>query len=365
MIYANAAGTSWPKPPGVAEAVQRAMLQEPTHNAQLYRDGHRAVQRFFGIPDGTADRLLLAPSCTSALQVAIADLVYDDGDRIITSSLEHHALSRPVQKLAAERGIAHLQARYRPGEPIDLAQVEGWLREGRVRLVAVTGASNVTGERLPIRALADLAHEHGAWLLLDAAQLAGVVDVDVTALGVDLLVFAGHKGMQGPFGIGGMWAAPHVPFVCPAATCEVQVRADGARTAPYPGFCDLGSVDFPALAGLQAAIAWREGRSPDERERPLRLARRLLEGLRERRGCRVLGGDGERTATVSFVCDDLPLGDAQEHFRRHGVVVRAGTHCAPMALQAVGEPQGCVRVSFGPWNVDGDVDAVLQAVAVC
>ena len=338
MIYANAAGTSWPKPAGVVDAVQRAMLADPSDNAARYREGHEAVRRFFGVPDAAAERLLLAPSCTSALGVALGDLQLERGDVVITSSLEHHALARPVQKLVWERGVVHAQAPYAPGAPIDLDYVEATLRAGRVRLVAVTGASNVTGERLPIEALAELAHAHGALLLLDAAQLAGLLPLDVAALGVDLLTFAGHKAMLGPFGVGGLWAAPHVPFVCPAATCEVRTEAGAGPRAPFPGFCDLGSVDLPALA------------------------RRLLAACRERERCRVLGGDGPRTATVSFTLDHIALDDAQRHFRERGVVLRAGTHCAPMALEALGAPEGCVRVSFGPHNRDEDVDAVLAAI---
>ena len=362
MIYANAAGTSWPKPPGVVDAVQRAMLADPSDNAARYRDGHEAVRQFFSVPDAAAERLLLAPSCTSALGVALGDLQLERGDVVITSSLEHHALARPVQKLVWERGVVHAQAPYAPGAPIDLDYVEATLRAGRVRLVAVTGASNVTGERLPIEALAELAHAHGALLLLDAAQVAGLVPLDVAALGVDLLTFAGHKAMLGPFGVGGLWAAPHVPFACPAATCEVGTGPGAGPRAPFPGFCDLGSVDLPALAGLTAAICWLGAQTPDERERPLALARRLLAGCRERERCRVLGGDGPRTATVSFRLDHIALDDAQRHFRERGVMLRAGTHCAPMALEALGEPKGCVRVSFGPHNRDEDVDAVLAAI---
>jgi selenocysteine lyase/cysteine desulfurase len=189
-----------------------------------------------------------------------------------------------------------------------------------------------------------------------------VVPVDVAALGVDLLVFAGHKAMLGPLGIGGLWAAEHVRFTCPTATCEIGGDPAVGVRAPFPGFCDLGSVNFPALAGLTAALRWHRQCDDEQRERPRRLARRLLDACRERDGCHVLGGDGPRTATVSLLLDRVPLDQAQQHFREHGVVVRAGTHCAPMALAALGRPDGCIRVSFGPHNVDEHVDAVLAAI---
>lgn len=359
MIYANHAGTSWPKPPGVAEAVQAALVDDPRANAARYRDAHAAIARFFGID--TPDRLLLTSSCTAALDLAIGDLPWQPGDIVVTSDLEHHALARPVQQLAWHRGVAHVRAPYAPGRPIDLDAVAETLRRGGVRLIAVTGASNITGEVLPIAELAALAHAHGALLLLDAAQLAGIAPVAVGELGVDVLVFAGHKGMLGPLGIGGFWAAPQVRFACPTAACEVGGGAAGAP-GPFPGFCDTGSVNLPAAAGLAAALGWLAQRAEADRERPLALARRLIAACRERRHCRVLGGDGPRTATVSLLLDGLPLAEAQAHFQRHDVVVRAGQHCAPMALTAVGATEGCVRISFG-WNSgDGDVDGVLAAI---
>lgn len=359
MIYANQAGTTWPKPPAVAAAVQHALTCAPTENAALYRAAHARVARFFGLP--APERLMFAPSCTAALAVVLGDFAWRDGDRVLTSSLEHHALLRPLQKLVWERGVVHAAAPYRPGVPLDLDWVAGELRRGGVRMVACTGASNVTGELLPIAELVALARAHGALVLLDAAQTAGLSPLDVEALGVDMMVFAGHKALHGPLGIGGFWAAPHVPFVCPSASCEVG-GGDGARPAPYPGFCDVGSVNFPAMHGLAAAMDWLDGLDAAQRERPLRLAAALRAGCRQRPWCRVLGGDGPHTATVSMVVDGLPLDRAQQHFREHGLVVRAGQHCAPSALAATGAVDGCLRLSFGVVNRDDDVTAAHAAL---
>ncbi|MCB9876499.1 MAG: aminotransferase class V-fold PLP-dependent enzyme [Planctomycetes bacterium] len=359
MIYANQAGTSWPKPPGVVEAVQHALGAAPTGNAARFRAAHARVARFFDLP--AAERLLFAPSCTAALAVLLGDFAWREGDRVLTSSLEHHALLRPLQKLTWERGVAHSSAPYRPGAPLDLDWIEGELRRGGVRMVACTGASNVTGELLPIAELVRLAHAHGALVLLDAAQTAGLLPLGVAALGVDLLAFAGHKALHGPLGIGGLWAAPHVPFVCPSASCEVGGDA-GARPSPYPGFCDVGSVNLPAMHGLAAAMDWLDGLDTAQRESPMRLAAALREGCRQRPSCRVLGGDGPHTATVSMVVDGLPLDRAQQHFVEHGLVVRVGQHCAPSALRATGAVEGCLRLSFGVTNRDDDVTAALAAL---
>ncbi|MGE3354815.1 MAG: aminotransferase class V-fold PLP-dependent enzyme, partial [Planctomycetota bacterium] len=339
-------------------AVHAALTGDPGENAARYREAHAAIAAFLDLP--APERLMLTPSCTSALALVLADLPWQPGDAVVTSQLEHHALARPAQRLAAERGVRHVVAPYRPDAPIDLDAVEAALRSGGVRLVAVTGASNITGERLPIAELTALAHAHGAQVLLDAAQLAGLVPLSIAALGVDLVAFTGHKGMLGPLGIGGFWAAPHVAFACPSAGCDVG--GDAPPSSPYPGFCDVGSVNLPAAAGLAAALRWLHAREPALRRRPLELAQRLARECRQRPRCHVLGGDGARTATVSMAIDGLPLERAQEHFRDRGVIVRAGQHCAPVALAALGQPAGCVRVSFGADSAADDVDAVLAAI---
>ena len=337
----------------------QALAASPFEQGALYAAAHAAIARSFGLP--APERLLLTSSCTQALAVVMGDLPWQAGDVLLTSSLEHHALVRPAQQLVQERGVVHGRAPYRPGNPIDLAAVEAALRAGRVRLVAITGASNITGERLPVAELSALAHQHGALLLLDAAQLAGVVPFTVTELGVDILVFAGHKGMNGPLGIGGFWAAPAVAFACPSAGCELGERGPGA-SSPYPGFCDVGSVNLPAACGLAAALAWLAALPREQRELPLALATQLRAALRERPFGSHLGGDGPHTATVALRLPPAALAQAQAHFQQLGLVVRAGQHCAPMALAALGAPEGCLRISFGPSNGPGDVEPVLAAL---
>ncbi|HXI01695.1 MAG TPA: aminotransferase class V-fold PLP-dependent enzyme, partial [Candidatus Saccharimonadales bacterium] len=253
MIYANNAGTSWPKPPEVREAVAATLAAPPEEAPRLLAAAHEEIAGFLGVKDPA--RLLLTQGCTSALALAIGDLPWESGDVVVTSSLEHHALERPVAKLVRERGVIHRAAPYRPGLPVDPGFVSGVLGEGRVRLVALTAASNVTGEILPVEEIAGMAHRHGALCLVDAAQTAGLLPIDAERLGVDILVFAGHKGPLGPQGIGGLWAAPHVEFRSPAAACEIggSRRADGA-CSPFPGYCDAGSANVAGAAGLAAGM---------------------------------------------------------------------------------------------------------------
>lgn len=360
-IYLNSAGTSWPKPPGVREAVASALAQDPSGNGDLLRGSRETICRFLGIAHPS--RLVLTPGCTSALAVALEDLPWEDGEAVVTSSLEHHALARPVRRLAGSRGVIHHQAPRGSGGPIDLDFVESRLKAGRARLVAVTAASNVTGELLPVDQLGGLAHRHGALLLVDAAQTAGMLPLDLERGPADIVTFAGHKGPLGPQGVGGLWARPGVTFRSPAATCEIGSGAAEACSA-FPGSCDVGSVNLPGIAGLAAGMAWLERSRPGDPGRiPRDLARRLVEGLAGMPGVTVVGAAGApRTATVSIRMESLPVAKAEAFFRERGLIVRAGLHCAPMALAALGVPGGTIRISFGHFSTEEDLAAILRAV---
>ena len=361
MIHCNHAGSAFPRAPGLAAVIAAATTACPSTHAAAYERAHASIAAGFGLP--SPHRLLLTTSCTQALAIVLADLPWRPDDVVLTSSLEHHALLRPVHHLVRDRGVRHVAAPYRPGTPIDLDAVATCLRRGRVRLVAVTGASNITGEVLPIAELAGLAHAHGAKLLLDGAQLAGVVPLDLGRLGVDLFVFAGHKGLHGPLGIGGLWAAESVAFACPAAGCELGSAGATGEAAAFPGFCDVGSVNLPAAVGLAAAMQWLAQLPAADRERPRRLAAELRGRLRARWPDAVLGGDGPHTGTTSLRLPRAQLARAQQHCADRGIAVRVGQHCAPGALAAVGAPLGCLRVGFGTTNADRDLEPVFDALA--
>jgi len=361
-IHANHAGTSFPKAPGVADALAGVLSGPPEVGIAALSQAHAASCAWLGIE--APERLLLTPGCTSALSVAVGDLPWQPGDVVVTSSLEHHALARPVERLVRDRGVVHEQLAYAPGTPVDLDGLRAVLRRGNVRLVATTAASNVTGEVLPVSEIAALAHEAGALYLLDAAQTLGVLPLDVGTVGADLLTFAGHKAVMAPHGIGGLWAAPHVLFESPSAVCELGVdgRPAGA-CSPFPGYCDVGSVNLAAAAGFGAAVAWHVEQGAAAGQRACALAGRLRAALAERAGCELLGGpQGPYTATLSVRIAGLALERAEGHFAAAGITVRAAQHCAPMALQALGAPEGTLRISFGALNMDDDVDAVLAAV---
>lgn len=357
MIYLNNAGTSWPKPPEVLRVCAEILAAAPSEALPRWEAAHAEVAALLGLEP--AGRLLLTPSCTAALAAAIGDLPWRAAEVVLTSALEHHALLRPVADLVAHRGVEHAVAPYSSEAPVDLDFVRARLARGGVRLVAMTGVSNVTGECLPVAELAALAHEHGALFLLDAAQWIGVLPFDPAALGVDLVAFAGHKGPLGPQGVGGLWAAPGVEFETTDRLEPATARFSMKRA---PSYCDTGSAGLAAGVGLATGLrASLHGEHAGEVARSLATAARSE--LRSRPQCRVFGGESNRYgATVALSLAGLSPADAETRLRARGIEVRGGQHCAPSACAAVGAPEGVLRVSFGPANRSEDVSALLEAI---
>jgi cysteine desulfurase / selenocysteine lyase len=210
-----------------------------------------------------------------------------------------------------------------------------------------------------------LAHAHGALAVIDAAQTAGVTPLHATNLGVDVMAFAGHKGLLGPQGIGGLYVAPGVELSSPPASCELGPGGRPACT-PFPSYCDVGSVNLAGAAGLAAGVRWLRAQGDSLRAQARRATGRLLEGLASLPGITVYG-DGDldrRTLAVSFTSRDLPPAEIESRLLgEHGIVVRAGHHCAPQAHDAIGTAErGTVRVSFGHDSAEDDADAVLAAL---
>jgi len=335
MRYHNHAGTSWPKPLAVLAAAERAASADPGAWGGLFEEAHRAVAEAFSV---SPDDLLITPGCTQALAVAVADVPWQPGDRAISTQMEHHALARPLAKLVGVE-VAHV-GRGEAG-PLDLDAVERELARGGVRLLAASMASNVTGELLPWEALVTLAHRYGALCLLDGAQVAGWLSLDLPALGVDLFAFAGHKGPQGPSGVGGLYVRP-------------------GTAMDSPGYCDTGSVNLPALCGLAAGLAWMRREQP--LARALSCVSLLREGLTGLAGVRLLG-EPPGVPTCSLTVDGLSPQALTDGLRALGIVASAGRQCAPLAHGALGTaPDGALRISFGPSHAPADARAVLDAL---
>ncbi len=368
-LYLNHAGTSWPKPAVVSEAVTEAMTASPAQWPQRFDEAHQAIAEYFGVAQ--RDQILLTPGCTSALAVGIGDAFVPSGKRVLTSRWEHHALHRPLLKLAST-GV-HVD--YIPtgsGEltdgkasPLDLDWLEQSLAKRDVGLVAITAACNVTGELLPFDEVTRMAHRHGSMVLVDAAQVVGWLKLDLQNLDADMVAFGGHKGLHAPWGIGGLFLSERAQMECTSARCELPTAdTDVARSLPRPGYCDVGSVDQFSLAGLHAAI---EMLSKQNMEEPLANARRQIWRIRahfeQTDRVRVFGPTDPNQAmpSLAFAVAGHSSGEIATHFKRHGLIVGSGFHCAPLAHQTLGtQSSGLVRLSVGLGQPDEEIDDAIE-----
>ncbi|MEZ6242230.1 MAG: aminotransferase class V-fold PLP-dependent enzyme [Phycisphaerales bacterium] len=372
-IYLNNAATTWPKPECVYAAVDQTLRQcgSPRRDSRGGPDpvaeARHELGELLGAPDEA--RLVITPGCTYALNLAILGLPWEAGDVAIMSGLEHHAVSRPIRKAAREFGIRFEVAPYSLEAPVDLAFVEETLKKGDVRLVACSMASNVTGQILPYGEMVRLAHKYGALCLLDAAQLAGVVPMNIGELGADLVAFAGHKALMGPPGVGGLWIGPAAQLRTLAEGGTGGDSGTHAMSGAPPKDYEVGTLNGPAIAGLGAGVRWiREVGIDAIHARESALTGRLINGLGSMDGVTVHGpgADVDRTSVVSFTLDGVTPKEASERLcEGHGIVCRSGYHCAPLAHETIGTHAlgGTVRMSPGYFTTEAEIDAALEGVA--
>jgi cysteine desulfurase/selenocysteine lyase len=381
MIYFDNAATSWPKPPGVAQAMVHFL---DAVGANPGRSGHRLsleagrtvyearerVAELFNAPDPL--RVVFGANVTEALNLAIHGYLRP-GDHVVTSSMEHNSVMRPLRVLATADGDqAPIDLTVVPCSPdgfLDPADIESAIRPETVMIV-LNHASNVCGSLLPVHAAGAIARRHGCLLLVDAAQTAGTYPIDVEADQIDLLAFTGHKAMGGPMGTGGLLVGRRVDL---ARLAPLKQGGTGSRSEHeiqpdfLPDMCESGTLNAVGLAGLAAGVRWVLDQRVDTiRHHKVGLTARLLDGLQGTPGVTVYGGlDAERqTATVSFNVSGLEPSDVGLRLDdEYGILCRVGLHCAPAAHRTLGTfPRGTVRFGLGAFNRPDEIDTALQAV---
>ncbi len=380
MIYLDNAATSWPKPPGVVEAMADFMNRV---GANPGRSGHRLsleagrvvyqarelVTQLFHAPDPL--RVAFGANVTEALNLALKGYLRP-GDHVITSSMEHNSVMRPLRALttAACRGAIELSVVpcSRQGF-LDPADLEGAIRPNTAMIV-LNHASNVCGSLLPVREAGAIARQSGCLLLVDAAQTAGAYPLDMEVDGIDLLAFTGHKALGGPMGTGGLIIGERVDL-----TRLTPLKQGGtgsySEREEQPGFLpdmfESGTANTVGLAGLAAGLRWVLARGVEAiRQREVELTQRLVDGLQEIPGVTVYGGlDATRqAANVSFnIAGREPSEIGLRLDDRYDIMCRVGLHCAPAAHRTLGTfPDGTVRFGLGAFNTREQVDTVLRAV---
>ena len=377
MIYLNNAATTWPKPEIVYETVDECFRNLNSPDRTSSEEGERStatmqncrieVADFLGIQDPS--RLVFTPSCTYSLNLAILGQDWQPGDKAIMSGLEHHAVSRPIRKLARERGVEFEISPYRKEQPLDLDFIENQLIRGQVKMVACTMASNVSGDIMPAQELGRLCRQYGARYLVDAAQSAGLLPVNVEALNADFLAVAGHKGLFAPPGIGALFVRDGISLATMAEGGTGKDSGKHEMSGHFPSSFEVGTHNLMGIVGMTAGVRWvNQAGLAEIRRHETRLTEQFLQGLQKLEDVTVFGSSDpqRRTAVVSLTMAGLsPQEIADWLATEHNVSTRAGYHCAPLAHETIGTlpGQGTIRFSFGFMNSLDEVDTVLGLLA--
>jgi cysteine desulfurase family protein len=375
MIYLDNAATSFPKPEGVYAAMDRFARHSLANPG---RSGHRmalesehalgdARHRFNRFFNGRSpERWAFALNCTDALNMAFKG-VLNDGDHVITTDLEHNSVSRPLVALAEAKRITLTRVPADGGGTIDPEAIRAAITP-KTRLVAMTHASNVLGTVQPVAEVGRIAREHDLLFLVDAAQSAGTVPIDVQAMCIDLLALPGHKSLFGPTGTGMLYVGPRASV---RPWREGGTGGDSltpTQPTDFPHHLEGGTPNVLGIVGLVAGLDFVEERGVEAiRKHEVELCDRLRNALAELPGFELFGHSdpARRVGTLSFRCEALPapeLGGLLD--QSLNVAVRPGLHCAPYVHKALGTaPDGLVRVSPGPFSTEADIDHLADALA--
>ena len=371
MIYLDNAATTMHKPREVVDAVCAAMTSfggpgRGSHKAAL--DASMAVfgarQAIAGLLDAPAAKnVSFALNATMALNIAIEGLLAD-GAAALTTAASHNSVLRPLARARDERGCDMRVAPILPDGSVDWRRYEELLQG--VSLVALTHASNVTGDVYDVARMCEMAHAQGALFILDAAQTAGSWPLSFGALGVDVLCFTGHKSLYGPQGTGGLIVADGIE-IPPLLEGGSGVHSYDERHPRFmPEALEAGTANAHGLAGLAAGAEYlsRIGVG-NVRDKVAQLADRLCCGASEIPGVKIYGCAGnDRCGIVALNVGDMDSGAVSDIlFSRFGICTRPGAHCAPLMHKALGtQDQGVVRFSFGWGNTPDEVDRALEAL---
>lgn len=381
-IYLDQASTSFPKAPGVAEAVYRYLSDSAVNvgrgayeaaysvEEQIY-DTRSQLLRLFHFTSGKEKNVIFTSGITASLNILLKGLLRP-GDHVLVTSMEHNAVMRPLVQLTGN-GISFDRIPCGPDGTLLLHKAENLLRP-ETRLLVCLHASNVCGTIMPVQKIGDFCKQHHLLFLLDTAQTAGVFPIDMEALHVDALAFAGHKGLRGPQGTGGFLIRDELAGEMTPLLSGGTGSLSHMEEIPsfLPDRFEPGTPNIPGILGLHGALSYLEQTSMEAlRRHELEVTEYFLRGIQEmdpyEKRIRLTGKKNAhgRCAVVSLQTPGTdPARAAYELDASYGIMTRVGLHCAPSAHRTLGTyPEGTVRFSFGPENTIKEAETALKALA--
>lgn len=378
-LYADNAATSFPKPPEVFKAMRvyaetlgasagRGAYREALATGEILDECRRRLADWIGAEEPA--RIVFTMNCSGALNLAVKGWLRS-GDHVVTTTMEHNSVLRPLHALADTASVEadFVEADHRTGlvDPDDLFRAV----RRNTRLIAVVHGSNVTGSLQPIAQIGREARRRDIPLLVDAAQTAGHMPIDVRAMCVDFLAVPGHKGLMGPLGTGALYIRPgfeaRLRPLMEGGTGSVSERP--VQPEFMPDKFEPGSHNAIGLADLSAALGWLASEGAEAlRAHDLALSARFLDRVADAPGLRVYGPDNphDRVAVFSVGIEGMSSADLAASLEREfGILTRPGLHCAPFAHRTIRTDRfgGTTRLSFGAYNTLDDVDRCAGALA--
>lgn len=375
-VYLDNAATTNPKPKAVIDAMVK-YLEEV--GASPGRGGYRSsleagrilydtrikLKKLFNAPD--EEHIIFTHNITYGLNFVLMGFL-EKNDHVITTSMEHNSVIRPLRFLEKTRGIKLTIIKGDSKGRIDPQDLKKALRDD-TKMIVITHASNVTGTVMPIEEIAKIKAGTDAVLALDTAQTAGVLDLDFEKLNLDALAFTGHKGLYGPQGTGGLVLSEDFSkSLSPLIHGGTGSRSDlEFQPELMPDKFEAGTSNMPGISGLSAALDFLNSRGlKDIREHESKLTKSFINGLCEIKNVKVYGPKDikQRVSTVSIGVDGCDMGELSYLLDSdYGVMTRSGLHCAPLAHKTIGTfPEGTLRFSFGIFNTEDDVEYAITAL---
>ena len=374
-IYFDNASTSFPKAPGVGEAmcgfireigcnVNRGSYEDAYAAAGIVIDTRERLARLLGC--AKSRNVVFTSNVTMSLNMLIKGLL-KPGGHVLVSSLEHNAMMRPLVQME-KLGVSFSRIPCNGQGLLRTESAEEMIRP-ETKAIFCLHASNVCGTVLPVAELGRIAHAHGLICIVDAAQTAGLFPLDMRKMELDAIAFTGHKSLLGPQGIGGFAITDAL-----AALVEPQISggtgsiSDSEEVPQFlPDRFEPGTMNLPGIFGLNAALQYLEETGITSiREKEQALAQRLWDGLQELQGVKMIG-TGDYSECAPIVSVDFPAHDnadiSYQLADRYNILTRCGLHCAPNAHKTLGTfPQGTVRFSMSHFNTETEVDCCIDAV---
>ena len=374
-IYLDNASTSFPKAPTVATAMSDYITNR---GININRGSYALAYDVEDIIYTTRQRLhtlfnghdpshaIFTQNVTMSLNMVIKGLL-KAGDHVLVSSMEHNAVMRPLTQLL-DKGITFDTIPCDSTGSIQMDSIEPLIRPNTVALI-INHASNVCGTIQPLESIGSICKTHNLQFIVDAAQTAGVIPIDVKACHIDALCFTGHKGLLGPQGIGGIILTKEMAQNLTPLIAGGTGSFSHLETMPthMPDAFEAGTLNLPGIIGLNEGLSYIESQGMENiHNHELALTQAFLEGLQSIDGINIVGKQNiqTRTAVVSITIDSMdPASIAYELESTYHIMTRVGLHCAPRAHQTLGTyPEGTVRFSFGYANTHEDVVSALSAL---